>query len=87
MSVGVKRRPRDSATIFCEAKKSRRVLHFRIIYNIRPKGVYNKKALPAIAPARVVRELDSREIAMIGKSAEIYVENAARFSSDLFARV
>jgi len=39
------------------------------------------------APARVVRELDSREIAMIGKSAEIYVENAARFSSDLFARV
>jgi len=39
------------------------------------------------APARVVRELDAEEIAMIGKSAEIYVENAARFSSDLFARV
>ena len=25
MSVGAKRRPRDSATVFCEAKKSRRV--------------------------------------------------------------
>ena len=39
------------------------------------------------APARVVRELDAKEIAMIGQSADIYVENAARFSSDLFARV
>jgi carbonic anhydrase/acetyltransferase-like protein (isoleucine patch superfamily) len=39
------------------------------------------------APARVVRELDAGEIEMIRKSADIYVENAARFSSDLLARV
>jgi carbonic anhydrase/acetyltransferase-like protein (isoleucine patch superfamily) len=39
------------------------------------------------APARVVRQLDADEIAMIGKSADVYVENAARFSSDLLARV
>ena len=39
------------------------------------------------APARVVRELDAGEIEMIRTSADIYVENAARFSSDLLARV
>jgi carbonic anhydrase/acetyltransferase-like protein (isoleucine patch superfamily) len=39
------------------------------------------------APARVVRELDAGEIEMVRKSADIYVENAARFSSDLLARV
>ncbi len=39
------------------------------------------------APARVVRELDEAEIRQIGKSADIYVENAARFASDLLARV
>lgn len=38
------------------------------------------------APARVARELDAEEIALIGKSADIYVRNAARFSSDLLAR-
>jgi carbonic anhydrase/acetyltransferase-like protein (isoleucine patch superfamily) len=38
------------------------------------------------APARVARELEAEEIAMIGKSADIYVRNAARFSSDLLAR-
>ena len=38
------------------------------------------------APARVARELDAEEIAMIGRSADIYVRNAARFSSDLLAR-
>jgi carbonic anhydrase/acetyltransferase-like protein (isoleucine patch superfamily) len=39
------------------------------------------------SPARPVRDLSDDEIAYIGKSADIYVENAARFSSDLFARV
>jgi len=39
------------------------------------------------APARVVRDLDAAEIALIRKSAEIYVDNAARFSSDLLARI
>lgn len=39
------------------------------------------------SPARVVRELDDKEIALIRKSADIYVANAARFSSDLLARV
>ena len=39
------------------------------------------------APARVVRELEDGEIALIRKSADIYVANAARFSSDLLARV
>jgi len=38
------------------------------------------------APARVARELDAEEIALIGKSADIYVRNAARFSSGLLAR-
>ncbi len=38
-------------------------------------------------PARPVRDLSDEEIAHIGNSAEIYVANAARFSSDLFARV
>ena len=38
------------------------------------------------APARVARELDAEEIAMIGTSADIYVRNASRFSSDLLAR-
>ncbi len=32
------------------------------------------------APARVVRELDDEEIAGIRRSADIYVENAARFN-------
>ena len=39
------------------------------------------------SPARVVRELDAGEIAQIRASADIYVANAARFSSDLLARV
>lgn len=39
------------------------------------------------APARVARELEAGEIELIRKSADIYVENAARFSSDLLARV
>ena len=39
------------------------------------------------SPARPVRDLSEDEIAQIGRSADIYVENAARFSSDLFARV
>jgi carbonic anhydrase/acetyltransferase-like protein (isoleucine patch superfamily) len=38
------------------------------------------------APARVARELDDDEIALIRTSADIYVANAARFSSDLLAR-
>jgi carbonic anhydrase/acetyltransferase-like protein (isoleucine patch superfamily) len=33
------------------------------------------------APARVARELSDDEIAMISKSADIYVDNAKRFSS------
>ena len=39
------------------------------------------------SPARVVRELSAGEIAHIRQSADIYVENAARFSSDLVPRV
>jgi carbonic anhydrase/acetyltransferase-like protein (isoleucine patch superfamily) len=39
------------------------------------------------APARVARELDDGEFALIRRSADIYVANAARFSSDLLARV
>ena len=39
------------------------------------------------APARVVRELTDDEIALIRHSAAIYVENAARYRSDLVARV
>ena len=39
------------------------------------------------APAKVVRELEAAEIAEIRRSADVYVENAARFSSDLFPRV
>lgn len=35
------------------------------------------------APARVVRELSEDEIAGIGKSADVYVANAARFSKEL----
>lgn len=35
------------------------------------------------APARVARELTDDEIAMISKSADIYVDNAKRFSSSL----
>ena len=35
------------------------------------------------SPARVVRELSAEEIAHIRLSAEIYVQNAKRFSSDL----
>jgi carbonic anhydrase/acetyltransferase-like protein (isoleucine patch superfamily) len=39
------------------------------------------------APAKVVRKLDDAEIAQIAASAEIYVNNAARFASGLVARV
>jgi carbonic anhydrase/acetyltransferase-like protein (isoleucine patch superfamily) len=39
------------------------------------------------SPARAVRDLSDEEIAHIGESAAIYVENAARFSSDLLARI
>ena len=39
------------------------------------------------APAKVVRELEAAEIAEIRRSADAYVENAARFSSDLLPRV
>ncbi|MEJ2298375.1 MAG: gamma carbonic anhydrase family protein [Woeseiaceae bacterium] len=39
------------------------------------------------SPARPVRDLSDEEVAYIGESAEIYVENAVRFSSDLFARI
>ena len=35
------------------------------------------------APARVARQLTRDEITAIGHSADIYVENAARFSRDL----
>jgi carbonic anhydrase/acetyltransferase-like protein (isoleucine patch superfamily) len=35
------------------------------------------------APARIVRDLTEEEIALIRHSAEVYVGNAARFSSDL----
>jgi len=35
------------------------------------------------APAKVVRELSEEEIAMIGHSAEHYVENARRYRRDL----
>ncbi len=35
------------------------------------------------APARVVRSLSDEEIARIGKSADIYVKNAARFNAGL----
>ena len=38
------------------------------------------------APARVAREIDAQEIALISRSADIYVRNAARYSSDLLAR-
>ena len=39
------------------------------------------------SPARVVRELEDSEIALVRQSADVYVANAARFSSDLLARV
>ncbi len=39
------------------------------------------------APARIARELTDDEIARIRASADIYVRNAARFLSDLVARV
>jgi carbonic anhydrase/acetyltransferase-like protein (isoleucine patch superfamily) len=39
------------------------------------------------SPARPVRDLSDEEVAYIGESAKIYVENAVRFSSDLFARI
>jgi carbonic anhydrase/acetyltransferase-like protein (isoleucine patch superfamily) len=35
------------------------------------------------APARVVRDLDDAELAMLARSAEVYVENAARYSTQL----
>ena len=35
------------------------------------------------APADVVRELTDKEIALIRRSAEVYVENAARFNTSL----
>ena len=39
------------------------------------------------APAKIARELTAEEIALIRHSAEVYVRNAARFSSDLAPRV
>ena len=39
------------------------------------------------APAKVVRKLSAEEIAQVRRSADIYVKNAERFSSDLLARV
>lgn len=39
------------------------------------------------APAKVVRELSEEEIAHVRRSADVYVRNAERFSSDLLARV
>jgi carbonic anhydrase/acetyltransferase-like protein (isoleucine patch superfamily) len=39
------------------------------------------------SPAKVVRQLNDEEIAQIRWSAKIYVENAARFRSDLLPRV
>ena len=39
------------------------------------------------APAKVVRQLSEEEIAHVRWSADIYVKNAERFSSDLLARV
>lgn len=39
------------------------------------------------SPAKVVRQLNDEEIAQIRWSAKIYVENVARFRSDLLPRV
>jgi carbonic anhydrase/acetyltransferase-like protein (isoleucine patch superfamily) len=39
------------------------------------------------APARVARELTDEELSLIRHSADHYVKNAARYSSDLLARV
>jgi carbonic anhydrase/acetyltransferase-like protein (isoleucine patch superfamily) len=39
------------------------------------------------SPAKVVRALSAGEIAQVRRSADIYVKNAERFSSDLLARV
>ena len=39
------------------------------------------------SPAKVVRELSEEEIAHVRWSADVYVRNAERFSSDLLARV
>lgn len=39
------------------------------------------------APAKVVRELSEEEIAHVRWSADVYVDNAERFNSDLRARV
>jgi carbonic anhydrase/acetyltransferase-like protein (isoleucine patch superfamily) len=39
------------------------------------------------SPAKVVRELTEEEIAHIKWSADVYIENAARFNSDLLLRV
>jgi carbonic anhydrase/acetyltransferase-like protein (isoleucine patch superfamily) len=39
------------------------------------------------SPAKVVRELTEGEIAHIKSSANVYIENAARFRSDLLLRV
>lgn len=39
------------------------------------------------SPARVVRELSAEEIAHVRWSAEVYVQNAARFNSDLLPRI
>lgn len=39
------------------------------------------------APAKVVRELSEEEIAHVRWSADVYVKNTERFSSDLLARV
>ena len=39
------------------------------------------------SPARVARVLNDEEIGKIGRSASVYVDNAARFNSDLRPRV
>lgn len=49
--------------------------------------VFPDRSLILGAPARVVRELTDEEVAHIRWSADVYVKNAARFSSDLVAGV
>lgn len=39
------------------------------------------------SPAKAVRELSEEEIARVSWSADVYVRNAERFSSDLLARI
>ena len=49
--------------------------------------VFPDRSLILGAPAKVVRELTDEEVAHIRWSADVYVKNAARFSSDLVAGV